>query len=72
MLSGPPTETNEIEMVDPAYLRRQAELCFALAQLMTSTVDSKLARLAAEQYARRAENAEQEQSADRSSGKASG
>jgi len=59
-------------MLDPAYLRRQAELCFAIAELMTNPVDAKLARLAAEQYARRAEHAEQEQAAARSSGKASG
>jgi hypothetical protein len=47
-------------MVDAAYFRAQAELCFALAGLMHDPVAANLARLAAEQYMRRANNAEQE------------
>jgi hypothetical protein len=53
-------------MVDAAYLRRQAELCFAMAELLSNPVDARHARLAAEQYAQRARNAEQEQAGRRS------
>jgi hypothetical protein len=48
-------------MLNAAHLRRQAELCFAIAEVLSNPVDAKLARQAAEQYERRAENAEQEQ-----------
>jgi hypothetical protein len=48
-------------MADAEYLRRQAELCRAIADLMSSSSDANLARQAAERYARRAANAEQEQ-----------
>ena len=41
--------------LDPIYLRRQAELCLAIAGLMSN---AKVARQAADQYLRRAEQAE--------------
>jgi hypothetical protein len=53
-------------MTDAAHLRRQAELCLAIAELLSNPVDAKHARSAAEQYAQRARNAEQEQAARRS------
>lgn len=46
--------------VDPIYLRRQAELCLAIAGLMSSPADAKVARQAADQYLHRAEQAEVE------------
>jgi hypothetical protein len=51
------------DMTDAAHLRRQAELCLAIAELLSNPVDAKHARSAAEQYAQRARNAEQEQAA---------
>jgi hypothetical protein len=39
-----------MEMVDAAYLRRQAELCFAMAELLSNPADAKCARLAAERF----------------------
>jgi hypothetical protein len=56
-----------IEMLDAAYLRRQAELYFAMAELMSDPVDAQFARSAAEQYVQRAKNAEQQEVATRSS-----
>lgn len=50
-------------MADVAHLRAQAQLCFAIAELMSDPADAKLARVAAEQYACRAEKAEREQAA---------
>jgi hypothetical protein len=47
-------------MADPAYLRRQAELCLSISALMSDPASAKVARLAADQYARRAAHAEQE------------
>ena len=47
-------------MVEAAYLRRQAELCFAIAELMSDPADATLAREAAEQYVQRAKKAEEE------------
>jgi hypothetical protein len=43
-----------MEMVDAAYLRRQAELCFAMAELLSNPEDAKCARLAAERFVQRA------------------
>ena len=48
-------------MVEAAYLHRQAELCFAIADLMSDPVGAKLARVAAEHYVQRAKKAEEEQ-----------
>ncbi len=53
-------------MADAAYLRRQAELCLAMAELLSNPMDAKHARSAAEQYAQRARNAEKEQASRRS------
>jgi hypothetical protein len=39
------------DMADSAYLRRQAELCLAMAELLSNPVDAKHARSAAEQGA---------------------
>lgn len=55
-----------MEMVDAAYLRRQAELCFAMAELLSNPEDAKCARLAAERFVQRAKHTEQEQAAHRS------
>jgi hypothetical protein len=49
------------DMTDAAHLRRQAELCLAIAELLSNPVDAKHARSAAEQYAERARDAEKEQ-----------
>jgi hypothetical protein len=51
----------KIQMIDAMYLRRQAQLCFAIADLMSNPADAKLARLAAETYEQRAEKADREQ-----------
>ena len=48
-------------MLDAAYLRRQAELYFAMAELMSDPVDAQLARAAAERFQQRAKEAEQQQ-----------
>ena len=45
-------------MPDPAYLRRKAELCLSIAELMSDPDSAKVARSAADRYARRAEQAE--------------
>ena len=45
-------------MADAAYLRRQAELCLAIAGLMSRPHDAELARQAAANYIRRAVDAE--------------
>jgi hypothetical protein len=47
-------------MFDSAHLRAQAELCFAIADLMSDPADAERVRLTAEQYVSRAEKAEQE------------
>jgi hypothetical protein len=47
-------------MFDPTHLRAQAELCFAIAELMSDPADAERVRLAAEQYVSRAERAERE------------
>lgn len=47
-------------MMDAAYLRAQAELCFAIAELVSDRAAANLACLAAQQYRRRADKAEQE------------
>jgi hypothetical protein len=54
-------------MIDAAYLRAQAELCFAIADLMSSPEDARLARMAAEQYVSRAEKAAEQERTDASS-----
>ena len=59
-------------MLDPAYLRAQAELCFAIADLMSTPEDARLARIAAEHYVSRAEKAECEHAAVRAGNNASG
>ena len=59
MLSGPP-KANETAMFDPAHLRAQAQLCFAIADLMSDPSDAERVRSAAEQYVSRAEKAERE------------
>jgi hypothetical protein len=53
--------TSETAMFDPAHLRAQAQLCFAIADLMSDPSDAERVRSAAEQYVSRAEKAEQEQ-----------
>jgi hypothetical protein len=47
-------------MFDPTHLRAQAQLCFAIADLMSDPADAERVRLAAEQYLLRAEKAERE------------
>ena len=47
-------------MMDAAHLRAQAELCFAIAELVSDRAAANQACLAAEQYVRRAGQAEQE------------
>jgi hypothetical protein len=47
-------------MFDPTHLRAQAQLCFAIADLMSDPADAERVRSAAEQYASRAEKAERE------------
>ena len=64
-------------MSDPAHLRAKAQLCSAIAELMSDPADANMARQTAEQYASLAEKAEQERThrqaiAPRSAGKASG
>jgi hypothetical protein len=64
-------------MSDPAHLRAKAQLCSAIADLMSDPADANTARHTAEQYASLAEKAERDR-ADRqrmptqSAGKASG
>ena len=48
-------------MSGAAHLRRQAELCLAMAELASNPIDAKRARLAAEHYLQRARSVEQEQ-----------
>jgi hypothetical protein len=48
-------------MPNATHLRRRAELCFAIAQVLSHPADAKVARQTAEQYVRRAENTEKEQ-----------
>ncbi len=67
MLSQAHVFKERTDMADAAYLRRQAELCFAMAELLSNPIDAKHARSAAEQYAQRARYAEQEQAKRRSS-----
>jgi hypothetical protein len=67
----------ETQMSDPAHLRAKAQLCSAIAELMSDPADANMARQTAEQYASLAEKAEQERAdqqaiAPRSAGKASG
>ena len=50
-----------IEMLDAAYLRRQAELYFSMAKMLSDPVDAQLARAAAERFEQRAKEAEQQQ-----------
>ena len=64
-------------MSDPAHLRAKAQLCSAIAELMSDPADANMARQTAEQYASLAEKAEQERAdrqaiAPRTAGKASG
>ena len=64
-------------MSDPAQLRAKAQLCSAIADLMSDPADATTARVKAEQYAWLAEKAERERTdrqdiATRSAGKASG
>ena len=64
-------------MSDPAQLRAKAQLCSAIADLMSDPADANTARHTAEQYASLAEKAERERAdqqdiAARSAGKASG
>jgi hypothetical protein len=66
MLSGTQYE------VEPSYLRAQAELCFAMARLVSDPDAAKLARLAAERYMRRADNAEKRKIAHRAAIRNSG
>jgi hypothetical protein len=54
-------------MLDAAYLRRQAELYFAIAEMLTSPADAQLARAAAERYVHRARIAEQQEAGNRPS-----
>jgi hypothetical protein len=51
-------------MFDPTHLRAQAQLCFAIADLMSDPADAERVRSAAEQYVSRAEKAERERAAD--------
>jgi hypothetical protein len=53
-----PPKTNETAMFDPAHLRAQAQLCFAIADLMSEPSDAERVRSAAERYVSRAEKAE--------------
>jgi hypothetical protein len=46
-------------MIDATYLRRQAELYFAIADLMSDPADALQAREAAAECLRRAQSAEQ-------------
>ena len=48
-------------MMNAAHLRAQAELCFAIAKLMSAPVDAEVARLAAERYVRRADKKDSEE-----------
>jgi len=64
-------------MSDPAHLRAKAQLCSAIAELMSDPADANMARQTAEQYASLAEKAEREwvdrqAIGMRSAGKASG
>ena len=52
--------TNETAMFDPTHLRAQAQLCFAIADLMSDPADADRVRMAAEQYVTRAEKSERE------------
>jgi hypothetical protein len=47
-------------MFDSTHLRAQAQLCFAIADLMSDPADAERVRSAAEQYVSRAEKAERE------------
>jgi hypothetical protein len=47
-------------MFDPTHLRAQAQLCFAIADLMSDPADAERVRSAAEKYVSRAEKAERE------------
>ena len=49
-------------MSDPAHLRAKAQLCSAIAELMSDPADATTARQTAEQYAALADKAEQERS----------
>jgi hypothetical protein len=51
-------------MFDPVHLRARAQLCFAIADLMSDPADAERVRLAAEQYATRAERAERDRPDD--------
>ena len=64
-------------MSDPAHLRAKAQLCSAIAELMSDPADANMARQTAEQYSSLAEKAERERVdqqaiAPRSAGKAAG
>jgi hypothetical protein len=50
----------ETRMSDPAHLRAKAQLCSAIADLMSDPADANTARQTAEQYASQAEKAERE------------
>jgi hypothetical protein len=50
----------ETQMSDPAHLRAKAQLCSAIAELMSDPADANMARQTAEQYASLAEKAERE------------
>ena len=47
-------------MSDPAHFRAKAQLCSAIADLMSDPADANTARHTAEQYASMAEKAERE------------
>jgi len=57
-------------MADAARMRRKAELCFAIAELLSNPADAKSARSVAEQYAQRARDAEEVQATRRRSSSA--
>jgi hypothetical protein len=64
-------------MSDPAHLRAKAQLCSAIAELMSDPADANTARQTAEQYTSMADKAERERSdqqrlATRGARKASG
>jgi hypothetical protein len=57
-------------MFDTTHLRAQAQLCFAIADLMSDPADADRVRQTAQKYVSRAEKAERERTAARSPDKA--
>ena len=55
-----PSVKNATAMFDPVHLRARAQLCFAIADLMSDPADAERVRLAAQQYAARAERVERD------------